>query len=315
MAMPTEQFFDLQVNGYAGVDFNRDDLGGDDLHKACEKLARDGVAGALATIITESVEKMAKRLGRLAQLRESDPAVRRVIQGFHVEGPFIDPAEGYRGAHPVDAVRPADVDTMKRLLEAGGGLVRLVTLAPERDEGFKVTRLLAGQGIVVSAGHCNPSTEQLKAAIDAGLSMFTHLGNGCPKLLPRHENIIQRVLALRDSLWICFIGDGVHVPYEALGNYLRAASVGRCIIVTDCVAPAGLGPGRYTIGRWELEVGQDMVVRAPGDVHLVGSGATMRYCYRNLMGSLGLSRRQAVALTRTNPQKALGIGDAVGSSA
>jgi len=84
----------------------------------------------------------------------------------------------------------------------------------------------------------------------------------------------------------------------------------RCIIVTDCVAPAGLGPGRYTIGRWELDVGEDMVVRAPGNAHLVGSGATMRYCYRRLMDGLGLSRRQAVALTRTNPQKALGVGDA-----
>lgn len=308
-----QRFFDLQVNGYAGVDFNRDDLSLEDLHRACEKLAADGVAGALATVITESLDKMAERLARIARLREEDPVISRVIYGLHIEGPFIDPSDGFRGAHPVDAVRPAEVGAMKKLLEAGAGLVRLVTLAPEHDEGLKVTRMLASQGVVVSAGHCNPDLEQLKAAIDAGLSMFTHLGNGCPKLLPRHENIIQRALSLSDRLWLCFIGDGVHVPYPALGNYLRAASISRCIIVTDCVAPAGLGPGRYTIGRWELDVGEDMVVRAPGEAHLVGSGATMRYCYRNLLERMGLSRRQAVSLTRLNPQRALGVGDAVGA--
>src|SRR2546421_12885353 len=115
-------YFDLQVNGYFGVDFQSDDLSADDLHRACAALRNDGVAGILATIITEDLAKMARRLARIVELRERDPLVRDVIGGIHIEGPFISPVDGYRGAHPKDAVRPADRDAMNRLLDAAGGL-------------------------------------------------------------------------------------------------------------------------------------------------------------------------------------------------
>ena len=185
-------YFDLQVNGYAGVDFNRDGLAEADLRHACARLREDGVDGVLATVITDQLPRMEARLARIAAIRRQDQLVREVVRGIHVEGPFISPAPGYVGAHPAEAVRPADVETMKRLLDAAGGLVRLVTLAPEHDRGMKVIRHLADQNILVSAGHCDPSLDELRAAIDAGLSMFTHLGNGCPIMLHRHDNVIQR---------------------------------------------------------------------------------------------------------------------------
>jgi N-acetylglucosamine-6-phosphate deacetylase len=215
--------FDLQVNGYAGVDFNKDDLTAEELHKACERLRADGTDGFLATIITEDFDRMVVRLGNLAKHRERDALAREMIPGFHIEGPFINETPGYVGAHPPDAVRPGDVDQMKRLLDAAGGLTRVVTLAPERDPGLRVTRLLAGAGVTVSAGHCNPTMDELKAAVDAGLSMFTHLGNGCPAQIPRHDNIVQRVLSLADRIMPCFIADGAHVPFFALRNYLKVA--------------------------------------------------------------------------------------------
>src|SRR4030095_15427595 len=137
--------------------------------------------------------------------------------------------------------RIADRDSMRRLLDAADGLARLVTLSPESDPGFAVTRMLAAEDVRVSAGHTNASLDELKAAIDAGLSMFTHLGNGCPMQMHRHDNIIQRALSLSDKLWICFIADGAHVAFPALGNYLRAAGLDRCVIVTDAIAPASLG--------------------------------------------------------------------------
>ena len=149
------------------------------------------------------------------------------------------------------------------MLDAGNGLTRLITLSPECDAGFAVTSFLARQNVTVSAGHCNPSLDQLKAAIDAGLTMFTHVGNGCPMQMHRHDNIIQRALSLHDRLWLCFIADGVHVPFVALGNYFRAAGIERCVVVTDAIAPASLGPGRYKLGRWDLQIGEDMVARAP----------------------------------------------------
>src|SRR3954453_21152220 len=136
----TGGYFDLQVNGYAGIDFQDDDLTADALHIACAKLRADRVAGILATIITEDLSLMEKRLRKIAKLREQDALVREMIPGVHIEGPFILPVDGYRGAHPLDAVRPADRDSMARLLDAAGGLARIVTLAPECDPGFAVTR-------------------------------------------------------------------------------------------------------------------------------------------------------------------------------
>jgi N-acetylglucosamine-6-phosphate deacetylase len=300
-------YFDLQVNGYAGVDFNKDDLTPDELHRACRRLRDDGVGGILATVITEDVSRMAVRLANLARHRERDPLAREMIPGFHIEGPFLNETPGYRGAHPVDAIHPADPDEMKRLLDAAGGSARLVTLAPERDPGLRVTRLLSDAGVVVSAGHCDPTRDQLDAAIDAGLRMFTHLGNGCPMQVHRHDNVIQRVLSLADRLWVCFIADGAHVPFFALRNYLKVAGPERTIVVSDAVAPAGLGPGRYTFGRWDLLIGDDLVARAPDGSHLIGSAVTMARQAENLRDRIGLTAGQVALLTRDNPRRAIGL--------
>ncbi len=268
--------FDLQVNGYAGTDFNQDTLSPEAVETACRALADAGVGGILATVITEHPDRMARRLANLAAARDQSPLAQRIIAGVHVEGPFLNETPGYVGAHPSDAVRPTDPTLMDRLLDAADGLVKMVTLAPERDPGLRLTRSLADRGVAVSAGHCNPSLDDLRAAVDAGLSMFTHLGNGCPPQLPRHDNVIQRALSFADHLWLTFIADGVHVPLHALRNYIRAAGPERCVVVTDAIAPAGLGPGRYTLGRWELDIGEDLVGRAPDGSHLVGSATRGR---------------------------------------
>jgi len=179
-------YFDLQVNGYFGIDYNRRGLTLEQLRLSCDKQRAVGVDQFLATVITEDVDIMASYLARLVELRQQDVEVAAMLCGFHIEGPFINPTDGYRGAHPVDAVRPADLDAMKKLLDAAAGLTRLVTLAPEHDDGLQVTRYLVEAGITVSAGHCNPTMQQLEAAADVGLSLFTHLGNGCPMQMHRH---------------------------------------------------------------------------------------------------------------------------------
>ena len=294
-------FFDLQVNGYAGVDFNSDNVSADDLHRVCESLKADKVLGFLPTIITEHLPIMARRLENLARLREADSLAKALIRGFHIEGPFLSPQDGYRGAHPADAIRAANVDDMKLLLDAAQGLTKLVTLAPECDENFAVTKFLSQQNIRVAAGHTDASREQLQESINNGLSLFTHLGNGCPMLLPRHDNIVQRALSI-ENLKFTFIADGVHVPFFALKNYLNLAGLERCAVVTDAIAPAGLGPGRYTIGRWELEIGDDMVARAPDGSHLVGAAITMPQSAQNLREKLKLSEAQIKQLTWENPR-------------
>ena len=111
---------------------------------------------------------------------------------------------------------------------------------------------------------------------------------------------------LAGRLHISFIADGAHIPFFALGNYLRAAGIDRCIIVSDAVAPAGLGPGRYNLGRWDLHIGEDLVARAPDRSHLIGSAITMRQAAHNLSTSLGLSDSDVDVLCRLNPRRLLG---------
>jgi N-acetylglucosamine-6-phosphate deacetylase len=196
---------------------------------------------------------------------------------------------------------------MRRLLDAGSGLVKLVTLAPEMDSDMHVTRLLAREGILVSAGHSNASLDELQQGIDAGLRMFTHLGNGCPAELPRHDNIISRVLSLADRLWISFIADGAHIPFFVLRNYLKVTSLEQVVIVTDAIAAAGCGPGVFQLGQRMVSVGEDGVPRSPDDSHLVGSGTIMSRMDHNLRTEVGLSQAQVDLLTRGNPRALLRV--------
>lgn len=300
-------YVDLQVNGYAGVDFNADTLTPAEIHQVCLALRRDGVAHILATIITDELEVMATRLRRLVAACESDPLVAQVITGLHVEGPFINPADGFRGAHPAAAVRPATIEMTACLLEAGKGRIRLLTLAPECDAELRVTRYLVDAGVKVAAGHTDAALDTLRAACDAGLTLFTHLGNGCPALLPRHDNIIQRALSLHDRLWLCFIADGAHVPFFALRNYLSLAGVAHCMVVTDAMSAAGQAPGRYRLGHLDVEVGEDHVARLPGSQLLAGAAVTMPIAAENLANALGLTPEEILQLTVTNPAAAIGL--------
>ncbi|MDD5706904.1 MAG: N-acetylglucosamine-6-phosphate deacetylase [Kiritimatiellae bacterium] len=302
-------YFDLQVNGYAGVDFNADDVGAADVVRACERLAADGVGGILATIITSPLPAMERRLRRLAEIRREHAAVSAMIRGFHVEGPFLSPVPGYRGAHDPEAIVPASLDGAQRLHAACGGLLKLFTLAPECDAGLRVTRWLTEQGVAVAAGHTDAPLATLRAAADAGLRLFTHTGNGCPLQMHRHDNIVQRALSLHDRLWLCFIADGVHVPFFALGNFLRACGLERAVVVTDAMQAAGMGPGVYGIGKFQVLVGEDLAAWAPDRSHLVGSAGTMAKTAANLREHLGLSTTEVRLLTAGNPRRALGLAD------
>lgn len=299
--------FDIQVNGYAGADFCSATLTLERCRQACDALAADGVDGILATVITDSVEAICAKLARLVAFRDADPAIARMIVGFHVEGPFISPEPGFVGAHAREHVIPASPDAMRRIVDAGGGLLRLVTLAPEHDAGFATIVYLARHGITVSAGHTDASLDQLRGAIDAGLTMVTHLGNGCPTTLARHDSIIQRALALHDRLWICYIPDGAHVPFFALANYLALSSIDRSIMVTDAISAARLGPGIHELSGAPVEIDAAGVARRPGSPNLAGSTVTMPQIRENLSRHLGLTEADVARLIDTNPRQAVGL--------
>lgn len=299
-------WLDPQVNGYAGVDFNAVGCTDADIRRACEALRLGGVRAILATIITDEIPRMAAKLRRLAECRLADPLVAEVIAGFHVEGPFLNPDDTFRGAHPKAAIRLADAEAAERLLDAGDGLVRLFTLAPERDPGLRTTRFLANRGVAVSAGHTDASLDELKAALDAGLTHFTHLGNGCPLVMPRHDNIIQRVLSLADRLMTGFIADGVHIPLHALGNYLKVTGPEHAYITTDAMAGAGLGPGTFTLGGLTVDVGEDGAAWAPNRAHLAGSAVTLRKSIANLRALPGITESDIHRMTVTNVSRLFG---------
>ena len=298
-------FIDLQVNGYAGLDFNADDYDDQKVIDTCGRMAREGVDKILATIITAPMDKMVSRIRRVAKLIESNPEIARTIEGIHVEGPFINPDDGYVGAHPSSAVRKANRDDAQRLLDEGRGFVRLLTLAPEMDDAASVTSWLTNQNIVVAAGHSAATLDQLNESIDGGLALFTHLGNGCPHLQPRHDNIIQRVLSCSDRLSISFIADGHHVPPFALSNYLQVVPDDRIVIVTDAISAAGLGPGVYRFAHQTVEVDEDRSAWAPGREHYAGCATTMPEMVDVLQTQLGIEPERSIRWMRDNPRRLL----------
>ncbi|XZE54923.1 N-acetylglucosamine-6-phosphate deacetylase [Planctomycetaceae bacterium SH139] len=292
---------DLQVNGHAGLDFNSDQWTGEALRDCCRKLRSEGVDGILATVITAPWETMLRRVGRIVKAIESDAEIAQTVWGVHVEGPFLNPQAGYIGAHPVAAACAAESRLVDQMLEVAGRHLRIWTLAPERDAGGLVTRQLSDAGVVVAAGHSDASSDQLRQAIDQGLKLYTHLGNGCPALLPRHDNIIQRVLALCDRLSISWIADGHHVPLFALANYLRGVPDERIIIVSDAMSAAGLGPGRYQLDEQWVEVDPDLAAWAAGRKHFAGSATSLAQMTDLLQDKLGVTPARAERWTRSNP--------------
>ncbi len=266
-------FIDLQINGCWGIDFNAAELSEHDWILACSQLGKSGTSEFLPTIITDSIDAMVAKIRRLADYCERKQDGIAIARGIHVEGPFISSITGYVGAHPKMHAIQASLEAAKQLVDAGRGWVRMVTLAPEMDADASVVRFLARQGILVAAGHTDASIDQLQRAIDAGLLSFTHLGNGCPADMPRHDNIIHRVMKLRDRLTVTLIADGHHLPPWLLQMFIEWFGEDRSIIVSDAISAAGLPPGYHTLGDRRVWVGDDGVPRSEDRSHFVGSGA------------------------------------------
>ena len=300
------RYFDLQVNGAFGVDFNSDDLEVTQLEAVCSRFQAMGVTRFLPTIITAKLADMVSRIDRLAEYCRSSSIVAKCVAGIHVEGPFLSREPGYIGAHPVAHVLSATRRDAESLLTAGQGRIRLVTLAPEQDPGGEVTQWLTEQGVRVSAGHTDANIAQLRCALDHGLSAFTHLGNGTPLLMHRHDNIIQRVLALREEMWIMMIADGHHVPLPFFSNLLAMFDLNRVILVSDAIFAAGLGKGAYAWQGKEIEVTEERACWDASRQHFVGSVTTLPEMDAWLAESLGMTEAVRQRLLGDNARQFIG---------
>jgi N-acetylglucosamine-6-phosphate deacetylase len=295
-------FIDIQVNGFAGIDFNHSGFVGDDLLPACKALLRTGVTRFCPTLITGSNERLTGGIGQIIKAYEKHALVRSMVHGIHVEGPHISPDDGPRGAHPQKYVSDPNWDEFLNLYELSKGLVRVVTVAPERPRALDFIKRASEAGLVVAIGHCAPEPEDIDSAVEAGAVLSTHLGNAAHRMLPRHANYIQKQIS-HDGLMASIICDGKHLPDYFVKNLVRAKGKTRIILVTDAMAAAGAPPGRYTLGDLEIEVGEERFSRLPDTPYLAGSSLTMDEAVGNCARFAGITLASAITMATANPAK------------
>ncbi len=292
--------FDLQVNGFAGIDFNAPGLTGEGLAEALERQRATGVTRCLPTLITSSFDRFARNARVIA--RSPDPAV----AGIHMEGPYLSPEDGPRGAHPREHVTNATIADFDQRQEAADGRIVLVTLAPEAPGALSLIDRLVKAGVRVAIGHTGGTPQQVEDAISAGATLATHLGNGCAQTLPRHPNFIWTLLAA-DPVAASFIVDGHHLPAATVKGLVRAKGVDRSILVTDATSAAACGPGRYSIGDVVCESREDGRVSLPGTPYLAGSSLTLDRAIANTVKFTGMPIDVVLPMASTIPALYLGV--------
>jgi len=293
-------FLDLQVNGFAGVDFNDPDTTADQLHHALTALRSHGVTRFLPTLITSTAERFGQCAKILLQLHAD------AILGIHMEGPYISPEDGPRGTHPREHTIAASVDDFMRRQDAAGGRIRLVTLAPEVPGALALIEHLRAGGIRVAIGHTAATPEIIRDAIRAGATLSTHLGNGAAQMLPRHPNFIWEQLAA-DELMASLIVDGHHLPPATVKTMIRAKTARRTILVTDAIAAAGQPPGEYQLGGLKVRLDDTGRVAVPGAPNLAGSALSLDRAVANTVRFAGVTLEEALAMASTQPAAYLGV--------
>jgi N-acetylglucosamine-6-phosphate deacetylase len=297
----TPGFVDLQVNGYDRIDLNDDDCSPQSVVALALRLAALGTTTFLPTIITASSAKIERLLQVVQEARRIDSQAHHAIPFVHLEGPSISPLEGYRGAHDKEYVRPPSVSEFEHWQAMSDGLIGMVTLSPHWPGSMEFIRALRKRGVLVSIGHTHATVDEIRAAVDAGALLSTHLGNGISPVLPRHPNPIWTQLA-EDRLTATFIADGVHLPSEALRAMLRAKEIHRSILVSDAVALAGSPVGEYkTNVGGTVVVAQDGSIRSKESGLLAGSGITLKDAVARAVLDGRVSLGSAVRMATENP--------------
>lgn len=305
---------DLQINGYCGLDFNTlpysEGLAADFIRK----LWQEGVTSSYPTVITNSAAAIEEAMRSIANACREDAAVEAGVAGIHLEGPFITPEDGARGAHGRAYVGPPDWELFQRWQEAAEGRIRIITLSPEWEGSPAFISRCAESGVVVSIGHTAATPEQIAEAVAAGARMSTHLGNGSHPMLQRHPNYIWEQLA-QDRLWSCIIGDGFHLPEQVLKVFMKVKGE-QAILVSDAVALSGLPPGEY-----ETHVGGSVVLTPEGKLHLAGndkilagSAQMLLFGIRHLAKSGLADWRDAWEMASIRPSAFMGLPSAEGLS-
>lgn len=299
-------FLDIQVNGYRGIDYSSGTLEQEDVGKMVDMLALTGTTRHFPTIITGPSGTVLRNLKMLADTLAGDDQLRRAIPGVHLEGPFISPDDGPRGVHDPDHVRLPDFSEFQEWQAASKGLIRLITVAPERPGALEFIRKVTSEGVIVSLGHHAAEPEIIARAVEAGASLCTHLGNGSHANIPRLNNYIWEQLA-NDNLTASIIADGYHLPPSVLRVFVRAKKPEALILVSDVGPLGGLPPGIRSWGTVEVQIHEDGHLGIPGTGFLAGAGHLLDRCVAQAALHTDMSLSQAIQSCTTIPEKMFGL--------
>ena len=300
-------WIDLQINGYGGVDFNSPGLTVEKVIAVTERLERDGTVGYLPTFVTGNPETLLANLRVIADARRKDARCGNNILGVHLEGPFISSEPGAVGTHPLEWVAAPSLELFDRFQDVGGGLVRLITVAAEIPGMPEFVKAVSASGVAVSLGHqMAAKPDEVEPCIAAGAKAFTHLGNGIPNLIPRHDNVVFTALA-DDRTSVMFIPDGHHLPDTVLKVFARAVPLKRLVAVSDAQYPAGMPPGDYLVCGANARLEEDGLLWNPARKCLVGATAPMRAMMNLLQDRIGLTPDECRMVGRENPLALIGM--------
>lgn len=300
----TAGLFDIQVNGFAGIDFNSGDISSVDLDYALEAMRGHGVHGCLPTFISADFATLETRIMAFDAAVQGSRLANRMIPGFHLEGPFLSADEGYRGCHPASAMCDPNSDWIDSLEIKASKPILLVTLAPEREGSPEAVRKLRAKGRTVAIGHSSAGYDKIANAASAGASLSTHLGNGLPMLLPKLENTLLAQLA-EGRLKACLIADGIHMSPEALRALVALKGPENSILVTDAVSAAAAPSGVYKFAGMNVFRDEDGRVTSVGSKSLAGSSLCLDEAVKNacLWGVADFAH--SVMMASEAPSKAL----------
>ncbi len=301
-------FVDIQVNGYGGVDYNEVYSDSSNLSTIARQLYKEGVTSHFPTIITNSIDQITRLVKQVVDIRKEDELARWSIDGLHIEGPFISPVDGPRGAHPKEFVRAPDWNLIQQWQEVGEGLIKIITLSPEWENSNSLIEHCIKHNIIVSIGHTNATHQQLLDAVSAGATLSTHLGNGTHPTMVRHPNYLWSQLA-DDRLGASIIADGFHLPAEVIHVFQKVKKE-KLFLVSDSVSLAGMLPGDY-----DLHIGGQVTLTQEGKLHLrnnpsifAGSASNMKQGVSFLINNGLATLAEAWEMASTRPQKFLHPG-------
>lgn len=294
-------FVDIQINGFAGIDFSDSELTAEKAIGILQPIWKTGVTNLCATLITNTTERLERNFKVLEETRRLDARFAATVPCYHLEGPYLSPG-GSRGAHNPALMRPPDWEHFSRLQCAAGGNIAMVTLAPELPGACDFIRRARAAGVVVAIGHSDGTAEDIHRAIEAGAQLSTHLGNGCPELIHRHQNPIWAQIA-SDRLQASLICDGFHLPPDVVRTIYKAKGIDHCILVTDAVHVATLPPGRYSLVDLGIELLPSGQVVTAERQSMAGSALSMDRAIKVFQDFAGIPLEEALRAATANPAR------------